>query len=293
MAKSHDKLAQRLSNIIMKFNNGERFTIDELADEFNVSTRTIYRDINERLHYLPFIHENEYYSLEPYALGKLSFEDIKNFATLSGIKDLYPSLSKQFITDILNTKLNNTYLINNQGFEDISDKQKSFEILSAAIVKTSPITFVYNNKPRLVNPYKLINNDGIWYVLADENGKLKTFTFSNIKNLQWKNDDITFTPNKAFLNHISKEETNWFTSEKLIDVKLQIDNSAKEYFTRKQILSNYTILDEYDEYFIISTKIGFEDEILKLVRYWIPYVKIIEPRYMKDKLYQSLQEYMQ
>ncbi len=291
MKKSHDTLAYRLSLILTKLNNGERFTVIELADEFNVSARTIQRDINERLSYIPIDKNGDYYSMESYALGKLSFEDIKNFATLSGIKNLYPSLSNQFITDILNAKLNSAYLIKNQGFEDISLKKEWFEELSAAIVKSSPVSFEYKEKSRSVNPYKLINNNGIWYLLADENDKLKTFAFSKIKKFKWEDDTKIFTPKKEFLESIEKNNTNWFSNE-LIEVTLQIDNEAKEYFERKEILLNQKILEQNENYFIISTKVSYDDEILKLVKYWIPYIKIVKPEYLKEKLDKQLKQYI-
>lgn len=292
MSKSHDSLAQRLSLILIKLNNGERFTVVELANEFNVSARTIQRDIKERLSYIPIQKDGDYYSMESYALGKLSFEDIKSFATLSGIKNLYPSLSNEFITDILNAKLNSAYLIKNQGFEDISSKQKCFETMSAAIIKKSPVSFYYKNKPRIANPYKLINNNGIWYLLADEDGSLKTFTFSKIEKFKWEDDTKRFTPKKDFLEQVEQNDLNWFTSDELIEVTLQIDNKAKEYFTRKEILPNQKIIEENEEHFIISTQVSYDDEILKLVKYWIPYIKIIEPKYLKDKLDKTLLEFL-
>ena len=132
--------------------------------------------------------------MESYALGKLSFQDIKNFATLSGIKELYPELSNDFISDILNMKLNKAYLIKNQGFENISSKKDYFEQLSAAIIKNSPVNFIYSNKLRVVNPYKLINNNSIWYLLADENNQLKNFTFSKIEKFNWKDETKKFNP---------------------------------------------------------------------------------------------------
>ncbi len=79
----HDKLSVRLSQILTKLNNGERFTLEDLTIEFNVGIRTIIRDIRERLNYLPLKKEGKYYFLEEYALGKLNFNDIKNFATIS------------------------------------------------------------------------------------------------------------------------------------------------------------------------------------------------------------------
>lgn len=292
MNKSHDTLALRLSLILTKLNSGESFTAKELAEEFNVSARTIQRDIKERLVYIPINRSGDYYSMETYALGKLSFEDIKNFATLSGIKSLYPSLSNEFISDILNAKLNSAYLIKNQGFEDISNKQEWFEMISAAIIKNSPVSFVYNDKKRILNPYKLINNEGIWYLLADESGHLKTFTFSKIEKFKWEDDTRSFTPKKEFLEQISTNKLNWFTNDELIEVTLQIDNKVKEYFTRKEILSNQKLVEQNENHFTISTKVSYDDEILKLVKYWIPYIKIVSPQSLQDKLNCTLQDYL-
>ncbi len=39
-------------------------------------------------------------------MGKVNFDDIKNFAIFSGIKSLFPSLAKQFLSEILNDKIN-------------------------------------------------------------------------------------------------------------------------------------------------------------------------------------------
>jgi len=292
MTKSHDKLAYRLAQILIKLNDGGSFTIEELAEEFNVSTRTIQRDINDRLNFMPIEKNGDYYSLESYALGKLTFKDIKNFAILSGVKSLYPSLSNEFITDILNAKINSAYLIKNQGFENISHKKDWFEKLSAAIVKKSPVSFKYKDKPRVVNPYKLINNNGIWYLLADEDNRLKTFTFSKIDNFRWTDDTKIFTPKEEFLNQIAKNEINWFTTDKLIEVTLQIDNEAKEYFNRKEILPNYEILEENEFHFVISTKISYDDEILRVVKCWLPYIRIVKPEYLKEKLESVLKMYL-
>lgn len=39
-------------------------------------------------------------------MEKLNFDHIKNFAIFSGIKSLFPSLAKQFLSEILNDKIN-------------------------------------------------------------------------------------------------------------------------------------------------------------------------------------------
>lgn len=76
---------------------------------------------------------------------------------------------------------------------------KNFKIISVAILKHNILNFNYKEKSREVKPYKLLNYQGIWYLIADEKDKLKHFTFSKIKNIR-KNDEIlplkkNFRPN--------------------------------------------------------------------------------------------------
>lgn len=110
--KEYDKLSIRLVQILSKFNNGESLS----AQEFNVDTRTIQRDLNERLAFMPIKKENGRYVLESFALGKLSFKDIQNFATLSGIAELYPKLDQGFIVDLLSHRVNKVLMVKNEGF---------------------------------------------------------------------------------------------------------------------------------------------------------------------------------
>ena len=130
---SHDKIAFRLAQILIKLNDGARLSIDELTEEFSVNKRTILRDF-ERLNILPIEKANGKYFLADYALGKLSYKDIHAFAILSGVKSLFPDLDDKFISDILNEKLNKAYLIKNQGFEDLQISRAEFEEISAAII---------------------------------------------------------------------------------------------------------------------------------------------------------------
>ena len=286
---ARDLLAKRLAFILTKLNNGERFTLKELALEFGTNTKTISRDLKERFIYIPIKKDGKYYSLEEYALGKLNLEDIKNFATISGIKSLYPTLTNQFLTEILENKINRVFLIKNSGFEVIENKKEDFEKLSRAIAKYQLVEFIYKNVEKIVEPYKLINSNGVWYLCANDNEKLKTYSFTKMENLKIKNDK--FNLNIELLNQIEKDEINWFSNEAK-EVHLKIDNNAKEYFLRKKILANMKIIEETSEYFIVSTKIAFDDEIINLVKYWIPYIEIISPNHLAKKLNDILNSYI-
>ena len=43
-------------------------------------------------------------------------------------------------------------MVQNSGFEDIEEKQQLFENLSSAIIEEKTISFIYNDKSRVVNP---------------------------------------------------------------------------------------------------------------------------------------------
>lgn len=283
---SHDKLAVRLAQILMRFNDGESLSLEELASEFNVDTRTIQRDINERLSFMPIKKENGKYFLESFVLGKLSFKDIQNFAMLSGIQELYPKLDKDFITDLLNSKVNSIFMVKNEGFEKVS--YELFESISIAIVRHNVLSFVYKDKNREVNPYKLINNKGIWYVLVDEGGKLKHFALSKIKNLKITKQN--FTPQQEFLQQIKEDASIWLNATKEATIKL--DKKGKDYFFRKKLFEYCEIVDEDEKYFILNVRFSYDDELLNVVKQWIPYIKIISPLELKEKLHILLQEYL-
>ncbi len=289
MSKSHDTIAKRLALILTKLNDGDEFSIDELSKEFGVSTRTTSRDLNERLAFLPIVKKCGKYSLEPYCLGKLSFKDIKNFATISGIRQLYPAIDDEFIADILNIKVNKAYMIKGYKYEDTSEYIEQFQQINLSILKRFKLSFIYDEKQRYVDPYKLVNIFGIWYLSADENNKLKTYSLTKIKEL--KVTKQLFEPNKKFQDIIEKNKTVWFSQDS-IEVLLDIDISVLPYFQRRDLLSNQKIKHIHKEYFELTATVSYEEEILKFARYWIPHIKIISPATLQDKLESQLAKYL-
>ena len=66
MAYKHDydKALTRLVSILTKLYNGDKLSVKDLAEEFNVSTRTIQRDFNERLISFPIYQENRLWKMQ-------------------------------------------------------------------------------------------------------------------------------------------------------------------------------------------------------------------------------------
>lgn len=286
----HDKIATRISLILTKLNNGEKLSVESLAKEFAVTKRTIQRDLNERLPNIPIKKEGDLYSLEAHYLGKLNFNDINSFAIFGGIKQMFPSFNAEVLNTILDNHTHNPYLIKGHNYENINVIAQEFKLIEKSIMASKMIELVYKEQQRQVHPYKLANVKGIWYLVALQDGVIKTFTLSKISNL--KPTDTTFTLDQEILKKIEDEETLWFSNNK-IEVILKVDHSIAQYFKRRKIIAQQKILEEYEDgSLLVSTQITFEEEILQIVRYWIPNIRIIAPVTLQDKLDDLLKEYL-
>ena len=188
---NHDPLVFRLSQILIKLNNGENLYRDSLAGEFRVTIRTIQRDLNVRLAYLPVEKERTSYWLDPIYLGKITLKDVRHFSELAGVAGLFPSLSTDFLREIFDSRIQSPILIKGHHYENLSDRNKEFQLLKKSISSNQYINFNYkkdNIKPHTcVEPYKLINNKGIWYLAGNHDEKVKTFSFSKIGQIQLQN----------------------------------------------------------------------------------------------------------
>lgn len=283
---SHDKLAMRLAQILLRLNSGEILDIKELAEEFEVHKRTILRDLDERLNSVPIKREKGKFFLESFALGKLSFKDIEKFAVFSGISELYPTLSANFIADLLDGDKHSNIMVKNDGFEKI-DYDK-FEQINQAILQHQILSFNYKEKKRKIKPYKMINNKGIWYLLGDEQGILKHFALN--KMLDFVLENKVFVPEENLKQQIKDNQKKWLGKD--IEVILWIDQKAKDYFFRKKVLNNFEMIREDSAGFVISTKVSYEGEMISVVQQWIPYIKILEPIELKNKLTNILRQYI-
>jgi predicted DNA-binding transcriptional regulator YafY len=287
--KEHDKTAFRLSSILIKLNEGEHPSIDELSEEYNVHKRTIQRDINERLSYLPIQKENGRISLDPAYLGKLSTDEIRSFAALSGVKSLFPTLDNTFLRRIFDDTLRSAYLVKGHHYENLSGKEEVFKRIEEAIIDHKKVTFWYKSTQRIVEPYRLINQKGIWYLAAVED-KLKSFSIA--KMFEPLITGETFIPDPSITESIEQSETQWIGTETK-EAVFQIDSEASSYFRRRNLIPDQKIEKELEDGgLIVSGKFTDETQALNIVGYWLPHIKILSPKTLHNQFCNRLKGYI-
>ena len=294
--RSHDTLVYRLAQMLVKLNQGEKLDPQALADEFGVNLRTIQRDLNERFAYLPLEKTNGRYHLDPAFLGKLSTRDIERFAGLAGVRWLFPSLSDEFLRDIFDTRMQSALLVKGHHYEDLSDRTEAFRLLERAIVARRHVAFEYRKDEGLVPyegvaPYKLVNLKGIWYLAGRDGEKLKTFAFGKIERL--KVLETQFAADPSVEQTLRDEDGIWLGEEKR-EIVLKVSADVAGYFKRRKLIANQIIEKELEDGgLLISAKVGHLNQVLPIVRYWIPHLRIISPEGLQAELEGELTRYVE
>lgn len=292
---NHDTLVYRLSMMLVKLNQGEKLDPQALADEFGVNLRTVQRDLNERFAYLPLQKTNGCYHLDPTFLDKLSTRDIERFAGLAGVRGLFPSLSDEFLRDIFDTRIQSALLIKGHNYENLAGKEQAFLELERAIIARCHVEFDYIKSDGAkhyasVAPLKLMNHKGIWYLAARDGDKLKTFSFAKIESLRLL--DTHFAPDPDIDKMLAEEDGIWLGEEKK-EIVLKIAREVASYFKRRKLIANQVLEKELEDGgLIVSAKVGHLNQVLPIVRYWIPHIRIISPEGLQGELERELTGYV-
>lgn len=291
---THERLADRLANILTKLNMGYQLSIKELATEFGVSTRTVSRDFDRLNAYLPLQQDDETkkYYLESNYLGKIAPKDIRNFAQLSGISHLYPSLDMSFLRELLDSRAQQIYNAKGYSFEDAGQFKDLFRVFGKAIQEHSQIGFLYKGEPRLVQPYRLIHHHGSWYLAAVRKDQLRTYRISHIQLGHSEHEYSTFVPDPKILKLVENDDSIWFGQDKQ-EIILSVDSSVAFYFKQRSILPEQQIVKELnDGGLLVSSKINHDMQLLPLIRFWIPTIKVVQPLELQHKLESELKKYL-
>lgn len=286
MSDKSTTLANRLADILQKLNTGSIISVKSLANEYNVSERTIQKDLNQRLD--PNIIDDlggGRYKLRNGYLGNLTMDDIKEFSQLSGIIDLYPN-----IDDILVKKVKDSLLVKPRSNKGCLPRSADFLEVNYTISNGLKLKFTYNGKNLSVEPYKLLNHNGIWYLLAMNSGTIKSYCLHKMNKV--RRDIKGFHHDKKILSDIESNPSPWFRVDK-IKVKLLIENDFKEYFIDRNLIPSFEVLGE-DKLGNLGIELVVNniEEVTGVIKFWLPHIKVIEPTELKEKILNDIKKYI-
>ena len=299
MKHDYDKIITRLTIILSKLYQGDKLQPKDLSEEFGVSLRTIQRDFKERLLSFPIFYKYKCWQMESDFKIDRNIS-IKDSITLDILEEFSKSLGSSFYTqssNILNKLKNRQYsgIFTKLNMEDIGDEFDSMIAYEEAILSKNSIKIKYTTDIKTsevkINPIKIVNFEGLWYLVAtDENGKLKSYYLKNATLT--KVYKSTFTISKKVESILDNAISIWFSDNEPFEVIMEIDNHVSKFFKQKPISLTQIITSEDDTKMTISVMATSDFEIIPIVKSWIPFIKVISPTRIQDKVKEEASKFL-
>jgi len=285
----------RLFEIVYLLMNKKNTTAKELAAHFEVSQRTIYRDIETLCEAGIPIYTNKGKGggiclLDHFVLNKSVLSEQEQHVILSALQSLQATTYPE--TDQVLSKLSSLFGSKNPDWIEVdfsywsnnAEGQQKFTYLKEAILNRKVIQFDYFNSygqesHRFVEPSKLIFKGQAWYLFAycREKKDQRYFKISRIRNL--------FIEDEIFLNsppENSTEATPPSYSQAMISLILKVDAEMA-----------YRIYDEFpieaitrneDGSFLIHTTMMSGSWLSGYLMSYEDHLEIMEPEYIREEL---------
>ncbi len=193
----------RLIQIIFLLLSHESITAKALAEEFGVSTRTIYRDINIlSVAGIPITSQKGYGGglslLEGFSLDKSYFTRAEQSNIIKALQILkssnYPDADKTLskVAGLFSHTLQSQWLEIDFSYWGSPEKERNnITALERAVINKYVITFTYFNSEltitsQIVEPLKLIFKSHAWYLIGHSRRKnaIRTYKMSRIRDIR-------------------------------------------------------------------------------------------------------------
>lgn len=304
----------RLIDIWLYINNHKKFTTTELAKRFNVSTRTIQRDIDElSLLGVPFYSEvgrnGGYTLLHQEVLPPISFSEDEIISIILTYKSMiqYKDFPYQFeIESVIAKLLSNS---SDSLLKKLKQAEKCFflkvperneknpflkEIFNACI-NNKCIEIIYdslkNTDKKILSPIGVYSDNGYWYFCAIDNQvmEMRTYRVDRIKSLV-SNDNIhsvkdQITIEEALANQTQSDEENKLLVKMKVNKKaIRILNTPILDFSKIKWEQDNNFWGVYEDLFNLNEI----DYLSSLLTVYGDNVKIIEPTNLIEKMKEHL-----
>ncbi|WP_202709791.1 helix-turn-helix transcriptional regulator [Sporosalibacterium faouarense] len=295
----------RLFSILVILLNKSIITAKELADRFEVSTRTIYRDIDTLSSAGIPIYANRGSGggislLDSYTINKTMISEKDSEGLLVALKTLkvtkYPDIDE--ITNKLsslfqNIGVNDWIQVDYSQWGASKESISRFSEIKESILNNQLISFVYFNSygeksKRKVNPIRLIYKGQAWYLWAfcELKKDFRLFKINRIKELDiideyFKREELSQLENYNYETHDNKSRRN-------VELKLRFNRSII-----------YRLYDHFEETDLVNNDDGtYQLEVCYPEGEWIysflqsfgDSVEVISPQYVREELIYRLEQ---
>lgn len=288
---------ERISYLYDRLSKAEA-TITELANELRVSTKTIQRDLHEILTEAGATCNGRSWKIDK---SKANDELKSDERIILGILDeLAKGAGRQFYSKAHNLLEQISSGLNHPIFANIDSETlnlehlETFEILESAIKNRVTIKCNYRKGAFELKPLKLAFFDGYWYLLSldtKDKDRFKKFHLKSLKSIEKL--DTSFEIPSTLEAKLANANSAWFDLDaKAFTVRLFVEKDIVKYFERKPLRAQHIESRYPDGTAEITIEATHEMDVLPLVLWYIPHVKVTEPQWLADKIKGRLEGYL-
>ncbi len=292
----------RLFEIVYILMQKKKVTAKELANKFEVSTRTIYRDIEVLSGanipiYASKGKDGGIGILDEYVLNKtiLSEEEQNQILfALQGMKKVKGQEEKDVLEKLsilFNKKVNDWIKIDFSNWNNIQEKQ--FDIIKSAILNKQLVQFTYYNSngeesKRIVEPLQIWFKDKSWYLVSYCKLKqdYRIFKIARIKEVNILQEHF-----ERELPKEQKEEKYNFNN-----ILLELEISKEMAYRVYDEFENSEIAKRENGNFIVKVEYPENEWVYGYILSFGEHIKVIAPNMVKnmirDKLEKTLKNYL-
>lgn len=288
----------RLFKILYYLLKNGTTTVKELAEIFEVSTRTIHRDIDSLSSAgIPICtsrgRHGGVYIMNNFILDKSVFSAEEKNQILTAINDFSFILDEDTndllnkLSAIFNTNARNWIEVDLSNWRYNKPSQDIFNSIKFAILDKKIISFEYyskgNSTYRKIAPIKLLFKSYNWYIYGFclFRNDYRLFKLSRINHLEVLEDKF------ERCDETSSIVDNAFYNQNLVPVKLMFDKSI-----------SYRVFDEFDkseieiddEYLIVNTNLPSNDYLFSYLLSFGSNVELLEPYDLREEFKKVIKE---
>ena len=268
-----------------------------LAQAVGAHVRTVQRDLNERLDFLHLRQPDGRYRLAPGELGRFTARDLRLLADRMGLPGIWPGWDEHLLKQLTADHGTPFWRVRGPTVAEPSGPLEAlFEPLAGAIRGHQRVGFRYQRPQREacthdeVEPLQLLHQKGIWYLLARDQGKTKTFALARMDGLLVSSQ--TFTP-RGDEPALADEDPGIWVSDQPQRITVRVAPAVAHYFQRKALLPHQRVLAcGADGGLLLESQVGHPLQVLPVVRHWIPHLRIETPPEWQQALEAGLRDYL-
>jgi len=289
--------------ILHKLNLKDGPTVKELAKEFNKTERSIQLYFKKLLDSgFPIYKDDKthrYYFSYGFSLDKTMLDSDEMMLlqlSLNQFRDVsdFDKLTNKIFNKLSKANVFNPYYVKYDDIEDISKDSPLIEELENAIKNKYHIKTKCHNKPKILEPYRIVSYDGIWHLVAkdEDDQKIKTFMISRIKEIDTIEDNYSVSHDRI-KELIKNTHSAWFEDGTNFTIIVKVYPQIAHYFKAKNFLQSQTIEEELsDGSLIVSFEVSHYEDADNIIKSWLPDIEVLEPLEYKEKIKQELTEYL-